>query len=422
MREEFLYYVWQYQKFSSNKLLTVSGEVVKVLSVGEHNTNSGPDFYNAKLQIGDQVWVGAVEMHIKSSDWYVHQHHNDKAYKNVILHVVWEDDVVVFDASNNNMATLEVQPVVNQDVYNAYDRLLQSKTWINCESQIHLIDDFTLKFWKEKLLIKRLEDKGKKLKTQLETLGNDWEALLFYQLAKGFGLKLNSDQFLQIARSITFKVVKKELPTLENIEALLYGQANLLNEKCEDPYFVQLQKQFNYLRKKYQLKNSVVQLRFFRMRPSGFPTVRLAQLAMLYYQYGNLFMKVIELQTLKELRDLLSVCASSYWDTHYTFGKASSKRSKKLSKAFIDVLLVNVIIPIKFMFAKSQGKDNFEYLLSLYAEIPSENNSIINKFKTLKFDVSTSADSQALIELKTQFCDLHKCLQCEIGNKLLYPL
>lgn len=422
MQEDFLHYIWQYQKVSTTDLVTVSGETVQVLSVGEHNTNSGPDFYNAKLRINGQVWVGTVELHLKSSDWYVHQHHLDKAYNNVILHVVWDDDVEVFDVCQNQLQTLQLQHYVDEKLLQGYKALLLKKNWINCENQIHLLDSFTIKFWKEKLLIKRLERKSLKLQQQLQLLENDWEALLFYGLAESFGLKLNSEGFLQTVRSITFKRFKKECSELLSLEALLFGQANLLIDDVEDEYIVQLKTQFNYLKRKYQLEDSLVLLQFFRMRPSGFPTLRLSQFAALYNLHQNLFMKVIELTSLKNLRKLLAVSASEYWDTHYTFGKISSKRKKTLSKSFVDVLLINVIIPIRFLYAKSQGVDNFEELLKLYVAIPPEKNNISTGFQKLKIAVESTADSQALIELKTRYCNQYKCLQCEIGNKLLYKL
>lgn len=422
MQEDFLHYIWQYQKFSRTNLTTVSGDVLQVLTVGDYNTDSGPDFYNSKLQINGQVWVGTIELHLKSSDWYVHQHQTDGAYENVILHVVWENDVDVLDAHNNQLQTLELKQRVDVTLLNSYTRLLQKKSWINCENQIHKIDEFTMMFWKEKLLVKRLERKSITFKKQYEALGNDWETLLFMKLAESFGLKLNSDQFLQLVRSISFSKFKKEIPYLSNLEALLFGQANLLSSEIEDDYFQQLKTEFNYLKQKYQLKDSYVSLRFFRMRPAGFPTLRLSQFAMLYHQHRQLFLKVIEPTSVTSLRKLFAVSASEYWDTHYTFGNTSSKRKKVVSKGFADVLILNVVIPIRFLYAKSQGVDNFEQLLELYQSLSSEENTIVRKFKKLNVEVQSAADSQAFLELKTRFCDQHHCLQCEIGNKLLYPL
>lgn len=422
MQEDFLHYIWQYQKLPSSTLTTVAGEKIQVLNVGDYNTNSGPDFFNAKVSIGAQIWVGTVEMHLKASDWFLHQHQNDVAYNNVILHVVWEDDVAVFDRCNNQLQTLVLKNHVEDKLLLNYKKLLQKKNWINCENQINSIDEFTLSFWKEKLLVKRLEQKSLGLQSRLLELGNDWEALLFLVLAENFGLKINSDEFLQLTKNITFKTFKKELPYLINLEALLFGQSNLLKADIDDFYYKNLKKEFTYLKQKHQLKESLITLQFFRMRPSGFPTLRLSQLAVLYHYHKNLFSKVIEVSSIDGLRKLFSVSASEYWDTHYTFGKCSVKRKKSLSNAFIDVLIINAIIPLKFIYAKLNGVDNFEELLSLYTSLKPEQNTIVKKFQKLAVKTRSAADTQALIELKTRFCDRHKCLQCEIGNKLLYPL
>jgi hypothetical protein len=421
MQEDFLHYIWQYQKFSTKYLTTVAGDEVQVLVVGEHNTNSGPDFYNSKLRIKGQVWVGTVELHIKGSDWFIHQHQNDPAYNNVILHVVWEDDVAVYDACGNQLQTLVLKSCVDKALLLNYKKLLQQKNWINCENQLNEIDEFTISFWKEKLLIKRLERKSSIFQQRLTDLGNDWEALLFLSLAENFGLKLNSDSFLQLVRDVTFVKFKKEISHLFNVEALLFGQANLLKDDIDDVYYQKLTTEFNYLKQKHQLKNSVVALQFFRLRPSSFPTIRLSQFAMLYHQHQNLFSKVIETQTIFQLRHLFVVSASDYWNTHYTFGKSSVKRKKSISNAFVNLLIINTIIPLKYMYAKNNGVDNFENLLKLYSAIQPEQNTIITKFKKLNIKACSAADSQALIELKTMFCDTHKCLRCEIGNKLLYP-
>lgn len=420
MQEDFLHYIWQYQKFSKVKLQTVNGKQIQVLAVGEHNTNAGPDFFNSKLIIDNQLWAGTVELHLKSSDWYVHQHQNDIAYQNVILHVVWEDDVAIFDAHQNELPTLVLKTCVDEKLLISYKNLLQKKNWINCENQIGAIDTFTLFHWKQKLVVNRLERKSIELQEMLLRLGNDWEALLFLQLAKCFGLKLNSDHFLALTRNISFKVFKKHTSSLNQLEALLFGQANLLNADLEDTYFINLKNEYTFLKQKYQLQENVLKLEFFRLRPASFPTIRLSQLAMLYHTHHSLFAKVLELKSITELYNLFSVVASDYWTTHYTFGKVSVKREKGLSKSFVELLIINAIIPIKFIYAKNLGDTNFENVLNIYATIKPEQNTISNRFKSLKVDVQSAADSQAFIELKTMFCDKHKCLQCEIGNKLLY--
>lgn len=421
MREDFLHYIWQYQKMTAINLRTVAGDELQVIEVGQHNFNSGPDFYHSKLRINKQVWVGTVELHLKSSDWFAHQHQADVTYDNVILHVVWEDDVAVYDKHNNPLQTLVLKNYVDESLLLNYKQLLKTKNWINCENQLHKIDGFTMTFWKEKLLVKRLERKSVKLNNQLIKLENDWEGLLFVTLAENFGLKLNSDSFLQLAKNISFSKFKKQISNVFELEALLFGQANLLNTNCDDAYFKELITEYKYLKNKHQLEESFVIMQFFRMRPANFPTIRLSQFAMLYHKHQSLFSKVMAVDSITELRDLFAVSASNYWDTHYTFGKISFKRKKSISNNFIDLLVLNVVIPIKFLYAKTHSKTNLETLLQLYRAIKPEKNTVVMNFEKLTVSVNSAADSQALIELKTQFCATHKCLQCEIGNKLLYP-
>jgi len=421
MQEDFLHYIWQYQKLTTTSLKTVQGNRLQVISVGEHNTNSGPDFYNSRILIGFQEWAGTVEIHLKTSDWYVHKHQNNVAYDNVILHVVWENDIEVFDGNKNILETLVLKNVVNKTLLQNYRKLLQRKNWINCETQIHSINEFTMSFWKQKLLIQRLHRKAIEFQVVLDDLQNNWEALLFHLLASNFGLKINASAFSQLTKSISFNVIKRQASNVLSLEALLFGQSNLLNELVIDEHYHMLQKEYKYLKQKYQLQDSFVKLQFFRLRPASFPTIRLSQFAALYYSQKNLFSKIIEIKTIDDIYELFCVSASGYWDTHYTFGKETSLRKKRMSKSFIELLILNTIIPIKFMYAKSIGEDNFEELLQLYRVLKPENNSVVGKFKDLKVVVVSSADTQSLIELKTQYCNQHKCLHCEIGNKLLYP-
>jgi len=421
MQEDFLHYIWQYQKLITTALKTIQGNRLQIISVGEHNTNSGPDFYNSRILIGAQEWAGTVEIHLKASDWFVHKHQDDIAYNNVILHVVWENDVAVFDVNQNKLETLVLKDIVNETLLHNYKQLLQRKNWINCETQIHSIDEFTLSFWKEKLIVQRLQRKANELQYKLLCLENNWETLLYQMLAKNFGLKINASEFQLLAQNISFVVFKKELSSQLSLEALLYGQSNLLEESMQDTYYQSLQKEYLYLKQKYQLQDSLVKLQFFRLRPSSFPTIRLSQFSELYCNQKSLFSKVISAKTISVIYELFSVSASVYWDEHYTFGKKSTKRKKQLSKSFIDLIVLNTIIPLKFTYAKSVGKENIEELLRLYESIKPEKNTVLTKFKGLKLKVKSSSDSQSLIELKTHYCNQHKCLHCEIGNKLLNP-
>jgi hypothetical protein len=421
MREEFLHYLWKHKKMSVLKLATTEHENVEVISVGQHNLNSGPDFFNAQLRIGDQLWAGNVEIHLKSSDWFLHNHETDKAYDNVILHVVWEHDTDVFRKDNSKLPTLVLRDFVNDATIKNYHTLMNnSQNWINCETDFANVDDFIIQNWLERLYLERLEEKSKTVETLLKKSNNDWEAVLFKLLAKNFGLKVNGEAFFSLANSIDFSIIRKLHSNAKQLEALLFGQANLLNETIEDAYYIDLQNEYKYLKQKFKLKNEgVLPLHYFRLRPTNFPTIRIAQLAMLYHLRQNLFSKLISLGTLKEFYNVMSNGTTEFWEVHYTFGKSSKSSQKTISKSFIDLLLINTIIPLKYCYAKQNGKDSHEDILKLIQELKSEKNSIVDKFQSLRPISNSALQSQALLQLKNSYCDKNKCLQCAVGNSLL---
>ena len=420
MKEDFLQYVWKFQKLNKSTFKSVQGNRVNVITTGDHNEIAGPDFIGARIAIDGQEWAGNIEIHIKSSDWYVHKHQEDVAYNNVVLHVVWEDDVAVFDQNNNQLETVELKGLIDEMLIQNYESLIEKKKWIFCENNIRNIDAFTWVFWKEQLIVRRLKRKIIHFERQLSEMNNDWETLLFILLAQNFGLKLNTLAFEQMARNLSFKVFRKEHPEVLSLEALLFGQANLLDRDSEDSYVQQLLVEYDYLKHKYKLIETGIRLNFYGMRPTSFPTIRLSQLAAVYHKRHTLFLKVIEAKTMVELYNIFEAAASSYWDTHYTFGKKSGTSVKKLSKSFIDLLIINTVIPLKFMYARSRGKECLEKVLVLLKAIMPEKNKITSNFEGLGVKLESAADSQALIELKTRFCNEHKCLRCQIGNKLLY--
>ncbi|MBR9847358.1 MAG: DUF2851 family protein, partial [Algicola sp.] len=332
MRENFLHYIWKHKKFDVLNLKTTQHESVDLISVGTHNHNSGPDFFNAKLNIGGQLWAGNVEVHIKSSDWFAHGHEQDKAYDNVILHVVYEHDTEIFRNDNSTIPTLELNQLINPIVLQNYQKLFSKKAkWINCEPDFAQTEDFVLNHWLERLYIERLERKSKTIEDLLKASKNDWEAVLFVLLTKNFGLKVNGEAFLSLAKQTDYTVIRKSQSDLQSLEAVLFGQAGLLDNDIEDVYFQQLKKEYIYLKQKYQLDNTyVLPLQFFRLRPPNFPTLRLSQLASLYYTHHNLFSKLMVCETLEDMYQLFKIAASQYWNTHYTFHKSSKKSEKVL--------------------------------------------------------------------------------------------
>ncbi|WP_411767718.1 DUF2851 family protein [Winogradskyella sp. A3E31] len=421
MQEAFLHYIWKFQKLDSTKLITTNGKAIQVNNVGQHNSNAGPDFFNAQVLIGKQLWAGNVEIHIKSSDWYVHGHEKDKAYDNVILHVVWEHDTDIFRADNSVIDTLVLEPYVSKSILNSYNHLMSNEQrWINCENDFPDIDDFTISNWLERLYIERLERKSIEIEDLLTNSNNDWEAVLFKMLTKNFGLKVNGKPFMSLAESIDFSVVRKTKTELLDLEALLFGQTGLLTEDVENSYYVDLQKRYDYLRQKFKLNNrGVLPLQFFRLRPPNFPTIRLSQLANVFHKHSNLFSKIIAMSKLDEFYTLFNIETSEFWKTHYTFSKTSKKSAKKLTKPFIDLLIINTIIPIKFSYSKSRGEKIEDHILELIKSIKIENNSITNTFLELKPLEKSALTSQSLIQLKTEYCDKNKCLLCAVGNQLI---
>jgi hypothetical protein len=421
MQEAFLHYLWKHKKFNTLQLKTVAGDTIAIQAVGQHNQNSGPDFFNAQLNIANQLWAGNVEIHIKSSDWYVHQHETDKHYDNVILHVVWEYDAEIFRKDNTEIPTLELKYYVDNSLLNNYKRLFNaSQKWINCETDFASINTFTLNNWLERLYFERLNRKSDEIQLILKQSTNDWEAVLFKLLAKNFGLKVNGEAFASIANSLEFSIVRKQQSNVEQLEALFFGQASLLEDTIEDAYYIKQQKNYLFLKQKFSLSNKdVTPIQFFRLRPASFPTIRLSQLAMLYSKHKNVFAKLMELKTRKAIYDLFLIETTTYWETHYTFSKESKASKKRITKAFVDLLIINTLIPLKFSYAKYQGQSKDNELVELIQEIASEKNSIINAFNKMKPISKTALHSQALIQLKANYCDKNKCLQCAIGNSIL---
>ncbi|HAB27671.1 MAG TPA: DUF2851 domain-containing protein [Xanthomarina gelatinilytica] len=421
MQEDFLHYIWQHKKMSVAHLKTTQHETLEIVSVGQHNTNSGPDFFNAQLKIADQLWAGNVEVHVKSSDWFVRNHETDQAYDNVILHVVWEHDTEIFRKNNSIVPTLELKEVVDKMVLLNYSKLLSAKDkWINCEADFAEVAPFVLESWLERLYIERLERKSETIEKLLQDSKNNWEAVLFKMLAKNFGLKVNGEAFFSMANAVDFQIIRKLQNNQSTLEALFFGLTGLLDQDIQEPYFLVLQKEYRYLKRKYNLHDTeVVPIQFFRLRPQNFPTIRLSQLATLYHLHSSLFSQIMEISSLKNIYKLFQVSTSVFWKTHYSFGKVSKPSNKKITKAFVDLLIINTIIPIKFAYARHQGKDVNDFLLELIQQIPSEKNSIVSAFNKIKKVSHTAMQSQALIQLKTTYCDKNQCLKCAVGNALI---
>ena len=401
-------------------MLTTNNQVVKVISVGEHNQLAGPDFFNATLTIDGQKWAGTVEIHLKSSDWFVHGHETDANYDNVILHVVWEDNIDVFYNDGTAIPCLPLKDKVDLALLATYQRLMTQKPFVNCQEQAANIDDFVWFNWMQRLFVERLEQKSALIFQLLKDYNNDWEKVLFCLLMKNFGLNHNGEVFLDIAKKIDFSVFRKVSQHSMHLESLLLGMAGLLNEET-DTYCLQLFKEFQFQKAKFKLSNQGLRApNFYGLRPNNFPTIRLSQLAQLYAKQQSLFQQVISCNDLETLHQLFNTATSEYWQTHYVFGKVGKKSIKKLSKSFIQLLVINTIVPIKFCHAKYLGKDNDKALFDLMEQLPAESNSLVTKFKQMGVKCTNALESQAIIQLHAKYCSKNQCLKCAIGNKLLY--
>ncbi len=420
MREELLYYLWKFQKFNTEALVTSEGELLQIFHPGIQNELSGPDFFNARIQIDGQLWAGNVEIHIKSSDWYIHHHETDSNYDNVILHVVWNHDAEIYRKNNSIIPTFELKSIINEHILEAYKNLLEVKhPKLNCENDFAGFSGFQIEHWLERLFFERLEKKSELILRVLAKTGNNWEATLFIMLCRSFGSKVNAEAFMSMAQSFDFKIVQKLSENQFSLEALFLGQSKLIKEG--DQYAMDLQKEYDYLKHKFSLENEFLQSpQFFRLRPDNFPTIRLAQLASLFSEKKNLFYEVVRSNNLSELHILLNTNISDYWKSHYNFGKEHAPRNKNLTSEFLNLILINCIIPIKHCYAQFVGEENEQALQDLISAIKLEKNSVIDLFNNLRPNTATTAmHSQALLQLKSEYCNLNKCLQCELGTSLL---
>lgn len=414
--ERLLQYIWQFQYFNSKDLRTTDGELLQVIHPGLYNTNQGPDFTGAKIRSGNTVWAGSIELHINTSHWKDHKHSSDSNYKNVILHVVWKDDADLALA----FPTLILQDKVSKILLSRYEELMHTGSFIPCEKNIQQVNTITWTAWKERLLVERLQSRTKVILDLLEKNNTHWEETLWWLLAKNFGISINSAAFEAIARSIPIGILAKHKNQVQQVEALLFGQAGLLDAEFEEDYPRLLQREYRFLSKKYSLQKTQTRIAFLRMRPSNFPSLRLAQLAMLVHESLHLFSRVKEAADLHSIKEMLKVTANDYWHYHYVFDVSSSFKKKTLGEQMISNVFINTVIPILFAYGHYQKENLYkDKALKWLEEITAEKNTITEGFASLQLQNKTAFDSQAFIQLKNEYCDKKRCLDCAVGNKLL---
>ncbi|MDQ6890083.1 MAG: DUF2851 family protein [Bacteroidota bacterium] len=420
MKEDLLQYIWQFQYFNNNELQTTSGEQIQIQFAGSHNLNQGPDFSGAKIKIGNTLWAGNVELHVNSSDWNLHKHSADSNFNNIILHVVWNHDTEIQDCNSSVLPTLELQSRVSKLLLDKYRELMNTSQFIPCENQVNHTNELTLAHWKQRLLAERLIAKSEKVLVILNQTNFHWEETFWRLIAGNFGLTVNSSFFQKIAESLPVKLLAKHKNNIHQIEALLFGQAGLLKTSFDEKYPVMLQKEFVFYKQKYKLQPVDGELFFLRMRPANFPTIRLAQLAVLIHESEHLFSKIKDASSVIEVKKMLDVTANDYWNYHYLFDEETGFKKKVLGSQMISNIIINTVVPVLFAFGVHHNEKQIkEKALSWLENIAAEKNAITKGFENLNFFNKNAFDSQALIQLKNEYCNKKRCLQCAIGNSLL---
>ena len=415
MREEFLYYLWE-NRLTNKGLNTTEGEAVDIVATGYRNTDSGPDYLEAKIRIGDKLWAGHVEIHVKSSDWIRHGHQNDKAYKNVILHVVYENDAQV-----NEIPTLELKGHFDESLFLQYQKLISSKNWIPCEKSITQVPVFTRLSWLDRMAVERLESKSETVTKILEANQFDWEDALYKLLMRYFGLKVNNEAFEYLANILPFKTLLKHADNLLQLEAMLMGCAGFLEEEFTEEYPLLLKREFAVMRAKFNLLTMPAERwKFLRMRPSNFATIRLAQMAQLIHKNGCLFSKIKTAKDTTEVKALFDVKASEYWKTHYRFEVPAESKPKHLGNTTADVLIINAVTPLLFCYGKLHKDESVcDTAIQFLEDTEAEDNAIIRHFAQCGIKAENAMQTQALLHLYNMYCKRKRCLECRIGNVLL---
>lgn len=419
MKEDFLQYIWANSLYKSNEFKTYNGKEVRILNPGELNRDAGPDFFNARILVDGIILAGNIEVHLKSSDWYRHGHHTDTSYNTVILSVVKTDDVRVYDSNGREIECVVLEYAEN--LYAEYVFMRDSRSHPGCVKGLENIEDSWFFLTLQSLAVERLERKVEDIRTLLKLTGNDWEECFYRLLCKYWSGNVNSVAFYQLALYLPYKVLLKYADQIRIVEALIFGVSGLLEEAEEDEYVRILKREYAYYRKKHQLVGMPGRMwRFMRIRPEGFPTVRLALLAAFICHLGAAVPRLMNAVSVKEVSAIFDVQASPYWDTHYLFRKASVFREKRMGQSLRHILLINTVVPFLFVYGKEQGNEKLtEKALRWLEHLEPENNYIVDAWKKCGFIFDSALQTQALIQLRKEYCDKHLCLRCRIGREVL---
>lgn len=415
MKEEFIYYLWE-NRLLHLDLKTTDNEDITILSVGIRNHDSGADFVNARIKIGDALWAGQVEIHVRASDWFKHNHHNDANYDSVILHVVYENDT-----DSLKIPTLEIKDKFDISIFHKYNWFFGSRNWIPCCEFVGGVQNFTLISWLDRMLVEHLENECKDLDFKLKNNQYDWEQAFYQRLMRYFGLKVNNDSFEYLSRILPLNLLLRHRDNDIYIESMMFGCAGFLERDFVEDYPSLLKRDFMMLKSKFGLKvMPLSNWKFLRLRPPNFPTIRIAQLAKIITKNGNMFSKIRDADDIQEIRDLFDVELNSYWDNHFQFDKTSKvERRKILGKTAVDLIIINAIVPMLFYYGHTHSLESYkEKAMSFLEQIEAEDNLIIRNFQNSGVVLQNAFQTQAILYMYKYYCKRRRCLECRIYSVL----
>lgn len=421
MTEDYLHYIWKFQKFDHRNLKTIHAEIVEVKKTGSHNHDSGPDFNEANIYVDGTEWFGSVEIHIKTSDWAKHKHQDDRNYNNVILHVVYEHDQEIYNQNGETIPTIALKEIIDHSAYFSYERFLQKGGDRPCYNKVKNLPKLSIVSTLEEMLVNRMMRKSQFIQDMLLRTNQDWEQVFHQLLFKYLGMKVNDIPMLDLAQRTSYVLLQKNADDLFRLEAMLFGQAGMLNEVILDEYHQKLRSEYLFQKQKHQFQSMTgAEWKFSRMRPPNFPTLRIAQIAAIYSSYQNLFQLIRDKAPVRHLQLVFSAEPSEYWTTHYSFNSESRGHKGNLGKVALQNIIINVIAPFAFYYGRSIGDESFEdYAFLLLESLPGEDNKITRKYEDFQIGVISAKDSQSLIQLHDQLCEKKRCLNCKIGVSLL---
>ncbi len=417
--EDLLQFIWEFQLYDANTLTTTNGDKVQIIKQGYLNRSNGPDFERAEIRIGNTSHHGSIEIHVDSREWEQHGHQKDSAFNNVILHACYSVSKDAYRADGTKIPTIAIGEFIKPNALGKYKELMDTKSFVPCEGLLGNLSSFDVNIWLDRMIVERLEARCNLFDAYLSSSNGNWNQAFYTAIVRSFGMPSNSEAFEEIALKTTYELVQKHHQSLFQLEALFFGIAGLLEEAKEDNYYIGLQSEWKFLKTKYSLSAITSQLKTGRMRPLNQPTVKLAQLAAFFHHVPQFISEVLSLPPVKEVKKMLDFSLSDYWETHYTFGKKTEKRSKPISTGFVNHLFLNALVPFIFFYEREKMDTATDNALSYLESIPSEKNSIISRWKSAGIASKNAVTSQALLHLYKTYCTPQRCLECNLGKKIL---